>query len=32
VDFEPRTGPTPDGRVVDGQWRRLDFIFRIAAG
>ncbi|WP_210587035.1 maleylacetate reductase and hydroxyquinol 1,2-dioxygenase domain-containing protein [Streptomyces sp. GESEQ-35] len=30
TDFVPRTGPTPDGRPVDGEWRRLDFTFRIA--
>jgi protocatechuate 3,4-dioxygenase beta subunit len=30
VNFEPRTGPTPDGRCVDGEWRRLDFTFQIA--
>jgi maleylacetate reductase len=30
VDFEPRTGPTPDGRALDGQWRELGFTFRIA--
>lgn len=30
VDFAPRTGPTPDGRSVDGEWRRLDHVFRIA--
>ncbi|MDS0136028.1 MULTISPECIES: maleylacetate reductase and hydroxyquinol 1,2-dioxygenase domain-containing protein [unclassified Amycolatopsis] len=30
VNFEPRTGPTPDGRAVDGEWRRLDFTFQIA--
>ncbi|WP_326601971.1 maleylacetate reductase and hydroxyquinol 1,2-dioxygenase domain-containing protein [Streptomyces sp. NBC_01799] len=30
VDFEPRTGPTPDGRAVDGEWRSLQFTFRIA--
>jgi len=30
VNFEPRTGPTPDGRDVDGEWRRLDFTFQIA--
>jgi maleylacetate reductase len=30
VEFEPHTGPTPDGRVVDGEWRSLDFTFHIA--
>ncbi|MFG3658616.1 maleylacetate reductase and hydroxyquinol 1,2-dioxygenase domain-containing protein [Streptomyces sp. NPDC047706] len=30
VDFAPQTGPTPDGRGVDGPWRRLDHSFRIA--
>ncbi|MET1071687.1 MAG: dioxygenase, partial [Umezawaea sp.] len=30
VEFVPTTGPTPDGRVVDGGWRRLDFTFRLA--
>ena len=30
VDFVPRTGPAPDGRVVDGEWRLLDFTFHIA--
>ncbi|MFJ4467931.1 maleylacetate reductase and hydroxyquinol 1,2-dioxygenase domain-containing protein [Streptomyces sp. NPDC089424] len=30
VDFAPQTGPTPDGRAVDGEWRRLDHAFRIA--
>jgi hypothetical protein len=25
VNFAPRTGPTPDGRAVDGEWRRLTF-------
>ncbi|MFJ6632696.1 maleylacetate reductase and hydroxyquinol 1,2-dioxygenase domain-containing protein [Streptomyces sp. NPDC091376] len=30
ADFEPRVGPTPDGRVVDGEWRSLHFTFRIA--
>ncbi len=31
VEFAERTGPTPDGRVVDGPWRSLDFTFRLAA-
>ncbi|MER6128224.1 maleylacetate reductase and hydroxyquinol 1,2-dioxygenase domain-containing protein [Streptomyces sp. NPDC001795] len=30
VDFAPQTGPTPDGRRVDGEWRRLDYTFRLA--
>jgi alcohol dehydrogenase class IV/protocatechuate 3,4-dioxygenase beta subunit len=30
VDFVPHTGPTPDGRTVDGEWRALDFTFHIA--
>ncbi|HJP73173.1 MAG TPA: maleylacetate reductase and hydroxyquinol 1,2-dioxygenase domain-containing protein [Pseudonocardiaceae bacterium] len=30
VDFVPRTGPTPDGGAVDGEWRSLDFTFHIA--
>lgn len=30
VDFTPRHGPTPDGRRLDGEWRRLDYTFRIA--
>lgn len=30
ADFERRVGPTPDGRVVDGEWRSLHFTFRIA--
>lgn len=31
VDFVPQTGPTPDGRTVDGgEWRLLDHTFRIA--
>ncbi|MEU6090043.1 maleylacetate reductase and hydroxyquinol 1,2-dioxygenase domain-containing protein [Streptomyces sp. NPDC047085] len=30
VDFAPQTGPTPDGRPVDGEWRRLDYTFRLA--
>jgi len=32
VDFAAQDGPTPDGRKVDGQWRRVDFTFRIAPG
>ncbi|MFC9910881.1 maleylacetate reductase and hydroxyquinol 1,2-dioxygenase domain-containing protein [Streptomyces sp. NPDC127197] len=30
VDFAPQAGPAPDGRTVDGEWRRLDHTFRIA--
>jgi alcohol dehydrogenase class IV/protocatechuate 3,4-dioxygenase beta subunit len=30
VEFTRHTGPTPDGRVVDGEWCRVDFTFRIA--
>jgi alcohol dehydrogenase class IV/protocatechuate 3,4-dioxygenase beta subunit len=30
TDFVRRTGPTPDGRTVDGEWRRLNFTFSIA--
>ncbi|MFD5573474.1 maleylacetate reductase and hydroxyquinol 1,2-dioxygenase domain-containing protein [Streptomyces cadmiisoli] len=30
VDFVPQDGPTPDGRGVVGEWRRLDHTFRIA--
>jgi maleylacetate reductase len=30
VDFAPQTGPTPDGRAVDGEWRRLAYTFRLA--
>jgi protocatechuate 3,4-dioxygenase beta subunit len=30
VDYTPQHGPTPDGRHVDGQWRRLEYTFRIA--
>jgi alcohol dehydrogenase class IV/protocatechuate 3,4-dioxygenase beta subunit len=31
VDYVPQHGPTPDGRAVEGEWRRLDYTFRIAA-
>ncbi|MGW2235200.1 maleylacetate reductase and hydroxyquinol 1,2-dioxygenase domain-containing protein [Streptomyces sp. NPDC001759] len=31
TDFVRRTGPTPDGRPVDGEWRQLAFTFRIAS-
>jgi alcohol dehydrogenase class IV/protocatechuate 3,4-dioxygenase beta subunit len=30
VAFTRHTGPTPDARVVDGEWCRVDFTFRIA--
>ncbi|MEV6025367.1 maleylacetate reductase and hydroxyquinol 1,2-dioxygenase domain-containing protein [Streptomyces sp. NPDC052036] len=30
VDYAPQTGPTPDGRRIDGEWRRLSHTFRIA--
>ncbi|POX63109.1 alcohol dehydrogenase [Streptomyces sp. Ru62] len=30
VDFTPGSGPTPDGRPVDGPWCRLDYTFRLA--
>ncbi|MGI5131315.1 maleylacetate reductase and hydroxyquinol 1,2-dioxygenase domain-containing protein [Pseudonocardia sp. CA-107938] len=30
VPFAPRTGPAPDGRAVDGEWRELTFTFRLA--
>ncbi|MEV6652542.1 maleylacetate reductase and hydroxyquinol 1,2-dioxygenase domain-containing protein [Streptomyces sp. NPDC051219] len=30
VDFEPRVGLPPDGRAIDGDWRSLQFTFRIA--
>jgi protocatechuate 3,4-dioxygenase beta subunit len=30
TDFVPHTGPTPDGRPVDGEWRLLEYTFRIA--
>lgn len=29
VDFAPRTGPMPDGTVVDGEWRLLTFTFEL---
>jgi maleylacetate reductase len=32
VEFTPRTGPTPDGRQVDGEWRHLTFTFRVDVG
>jgi hypothetical protein len=30
VDFQPRSGPTPDGREIDGDWRLVEFTFHIA--
>jgi alcohol dehydrogenase class IV/protocatechuate 3,4-dioxygenase beta subunit len=30
ADFVPRHGPAPDGRPVSGEWRLLEFTFRIA--
>jgi maleylacetate reductase len=30
VDYVPRNGPAPDGRRIDGEWRSLEFTFRIA--
>ena len=30
VDFAAQDGPAPDGRPVDGEWRRVEFTFRIA--
>lgn len=32
VDFTPMSGPTPDGRSVEGPWHILTYTFRIAAG
>jgi alcohol dehydrogenase class IV/protocatechuate 3,4-dioxygenase beta subunit len=31
VDFAARSGPTPDGREVAGEWRELTFTFRLGA-
>ncbi|NKQ54593.1 iron-containing alcohol dehydrogenase [Amycolatopsis sp. K13G38] len=31
VDFVPRQDPAPDGRLIDGEWRLLEFTFRISA-
>ncbi|MGW0712386.1 maleylacetate reductase and hydroxyquinol 1,2-dioxygenase domain-containing protein [Streptomyces sp. NPDC002643] len=31
IDFEEHKGPTPDGRVLDGPWCRLDYTFRLAS-
>jgi protocatechuate 3,4-dioxygenase beta subunit len=30
VDYVPRSGPAPGGRDVDGEWRSLEYTFRIA--
>lgn len=30
VEFTEQTGSTPDGRAVEGEWRRLDHTFHIA--
>jgi maleylacetate reductase len=30
VDFAPQTGRPPDGRAVKGEWRRVDYTFRLA--
>ena len=30
VAYTPHTGPAPDGRRLPGEWRRLDYTFRIA--
>ncbi|GGM97126.1 maleylacetate reductase and hydroxyquinol 1,2-dioxygenase domain-containing protein [Streptomyces fuscichromogenes] len=30
VDFTPQTGPAPDGRVLEGEWRLLTHVFRVA--
>ncbi|MFG1708144.1 hypothetical protein ACFLIM_33535 [Nonomuraea sp. M3C6] len=30
VDLPAHKGPTPDGRPVNGPWRRVDYIFRLA--
>jgi protocatechuate 3,4-dioxygenase beta subunit len=30
VDFTERTGPTPDGREINGKWHSLTYDFRIA--
>ena len=31
VDYTAHHGPTPDGRAVDGEWRSVEFTFRIAS-
>ncbi|WP_113699331.1 maleylacetate reductase and hydroxyquinol 1,2-dioxygenase domain-containing protein [Nonomuraea lactucae] len=30
TDFPQASGPSPDGRVVEGAWHRLEFTFRLA--
>jgi protocatechuate 3,4-dioxygenase beta subunit len=30
VDFVERSGPTPDGRTIDGPWHSMTYTFRIA--
>ena len=30
VDYRPQHGPTPDGRQLPGEWRLLEYTFRIA--
>ncbi|MFD4407999.1 maleylacetate reductase and hydroxyquinol 1,2-dioxygenase domain-containing protein [Streptomyces sp. NPDC058466] len=30
VDFPPRVGPPPGGRAIEGEWRSLQFTFRVA--
>jgi alcohol dehydrogenase class IV/protocatechuate 3,4-dioxygenase beta subunit len=30
VDFHPQTGPTPDGRSIDGRWRLVEYTFHLA--
>jgi protocatechuate 3,4-dioxygenase beta subunit len=32
VEFTPHTGPTPDGREIDGEWRQVTFTFRVDIG
>jgi protocatechuate 3,4-dioxygenase beta subunit len=32
VDFTPHTGPTPDGRAIEGEWRQVTFTFRVDVG
>jgi maleylacetate reductase len=32
VDFVPRRGLPPDGRRIDGEWRLLEFTFRVQRG
>jgi alcohol dehydrogenase class IV/protocatechuate 3,4-dioxygenase beta subunit len=32
VDFAPQSGPPPDGRAIDGEWRRLEYRFVLAEG